>query len=170
MDFSNPRAMSAGRTSKIVEEAVNCLLQVPDSVRGFILIALFEEEAGAVELAVSLEQNRGQLGFEADAGDFSDLIEQFVELGRGLGDNLDFHREIFAVGREEGLARFKVCNNLPITIRNSHDFSRKDRPGQAVDGLFFILDGGSIMKRRKFVQQGNVLYHLVLKLRVSKPA
>jgi hypothetical protein len=122
-DFSNPRAMGTGIGSKIVQEAVNRLLQVPDSVRGFVLIAFFEEEAGAVELAVGFEQNRRQLGFEADAGDLADLVEEFVELGCGATDDPALCGEIFAAGGEEGLAGFKICNNLPITIRNGHVFS-----------------------------------------------
>lgn len=121
--FSNRRAMRAGIVSKIVEQAVNRLLQVPDSVRGVVLIAFFEEEAGAVELAVGFEQDRRQLGFEADTGDLSDLIKEFVKLGCGGADDFALCREIFAPGGEESLAGFKVCNNLPITIRNSHDFS-----------------------------------------------
>ena len=138
VNFSNPRAMSAGRASKIVQQAVNCLLQVPDGVRRFILIAFFQEEAGTIELAVGLEQDRRQLGFEADAGDFPDLIEQFMELGCGPGNDPVFPREIFAAGRKKGLAGFKICNNLPITIGNGHVFSpEKTVPGQAVDGLFF---------------------------------
>lgn len=61
-----------------------------------------------------------------------------MELGRGFGDDIDFQREIFTAGRKESLAGFKICNNLPITIGNSHVFSpEKTVPGQAVDGLFF---------------------------------
>jgi hypothetical protein len=123
VDFSNLRASGAGRASKIVQKAVNRLLQVPDGVSRIVLIAFFQEKASAVELAVGLEQDRRQLGFEADARDFSDLIEQFMELGRGAGDNPVFRREVFAAGGEEGLAGGKICNNLPITIRNSHVFS-----------------------------------------------
>jgi hypothetical protein len=117
-DFSNPRASGAGRASKIVQKAVNCLLQIPDGVRCVVLVALFEEEAGAVELAVGFEEDRRQLGFEADAGDLPDLIEQFMELSGCPGDDTDFHRELFAAGRKEGLTGFKVCNNLAITIGN----------------------------------------------------
>lgn len=75
VNFSNPRASDARTASKIVQETVNRLLQIPDGVRRFVLITFFEEEAGAVELAVRLEQDRRQLGFEADAGYFADLIE-----------------------------------------------------------------------------------------------